>query len=177
MKKLKILSLAALVWMAAATAPAASNITNVIQDISIAFTLYPSNSTTASHGGAFLTSTVKPASLGTAAVLAALRKATGASFDAATAKLVLLTQYTDTNVYTYTVKYALPGQTNLEQVQVPTTEVYASFTNDAAVSLANLGLTNASVESVETNFTTAIVLTNLSTTPIYAVEDKGAITL
>jgi hypothetical protein len=177
MKKLLILSLTALALVAATATQAASNITNVIQDISIAFTLYPSNTTKASHGGALLTSTVKPASLGTEAVLSALRQATGAGFNPNTAKLVLLTQYTDTNVYTYTVNYVLNNQTNLQQVQVSSTEVYDSFTNDAEGYLFNLGLTNTYVESVNTNFNTAVVLTNLSTSPIYAVDDNGALTL
>ncbi|MGO8698960.1 MAG: hypothetical protein ACLQVY_14695 [Limisphaerales bacterium] len=179
MKTLKTLSLAALALMAVTTATtAASTITNVIQDISIAFTIYPSNTTVVSHGGALLTSTVKQASLGTGAVLAALRQATGASFNPNTAKLVLLTQYTDTNVYTYTVNYVLNDHTNLQQAQVSSTETYDSFTNDAAGYLYyNLGLTNTYVESVNTNFSTAVVLTNLSTTPIYAVDDNGALTL
>lgn len=178
MKTLKTLSLTALALMAVTTAtPAASTITNVIQDISIAFTIYPSNTTKVSHGGALLTSTVKPASLGTGAVLSALRQATGVSFNTNTAKLVLLTQYTDTNVYTYTVNYVLNGQTNLQQAQVSSTEVYDSFTNDAESLLYSLGLTNTYVESVNTNFSLAVVLTNISTTPIYAVDDGGALTL
>jgi hypothetical protein len=178
MKTLKTLSLAALALMAVTTAiPAASTITNVIQDISIAFTIYPSNTTTVSHGGDLLTSTVKQASLGTSAVLSALRQATGASFNPNTAKLVLLTQYTDTNVYTYTVNYVINGHTNLQQAQLSTTEVYDSFTNDAEALLADVGLTNTYVESVNTNFTTTVVLTNISTTPIYAVDDGGALTL
>lgn len=178
MKKLKLFVLTAFALVAvSAVAKAASNITNSMQDIAIAFTIYPSNSTKESHGGALLTSTVKPAALSTEAVLAALLKATGGDFNPNTAKLVLLTQYTDTNVYTYTVNYVTNHETNLETAQVSSTEVLSNFTNDAAGFLYNLGLTNVYVESVDTNFTTSVVLTNISTTPIYAIDDGGKITL
>jgi hypothetical protein len=176
-KKLKMLSLAVFAAVAAVTTtPAATTITNVIQDITVTFTIYPSNSTAVNSKGTVLTSTVKPAALTTENVLTALEAATGAKFSSA-AKLVLLTQYTDTNIYGYAVTYVLVEQTNKHVVEIPSTEVYDSFTNDVYYYLYNLGLTNTDVENVSTNFTTSVVLTNISTTPIYAVDDGGKLTL
>jgi hypothetical protein len=178
-KKLKMLSWAVLAAVGTATAAqAASTITNVIQDLTIAFTIYPSNMTKANGAGTVLASTVTPAALGTKQVLAAIHKATDGAFDTNTAKLVLLTQYTDTNVYVYSVNYVLNHETNMNVAEISTTASFSTFSNNVFYYLYTMGLTDIYEPSVSisTNFTSSVVLTNISTTPIYAVEDNGAIT-
>jgi hypothetical protein len=161
-KKLKILSMAALAAVAAVTTTQAATITNVIEDVTVAFTLYPSNSIKANIKDNVLTATVKPASLATKAVLSALEGAIpGANFSSA-AKLVLLTQYHVTNVFT--IQY-----TNFTVLGTNITTNLLTFYSDNPVYLESPNF----YDVIATN----LVFTNVNTTPIFAVDDRGAITL
>jgi len=132
-KKLKLLSLAAFVAVAAVTASQAATasytITNVIQTVNAPLTIYPSNSVTANTKDNVLTAKVKAASLSTKSVLAAISSATGIPVGPA-AKLVLLTQYQGSNIYSYPVTYTVCTNRNVLTTNMLTTFDYNDFTNN-----------------------------------------------
>jgi len=154
----------ALVAVAAGTATQAATVsatvTNVIQNISLALTIYPSNTiTVGDKKDDVLDSKLKSASLTTKSVLQAITSATGLKVSSA-AKLVLFTTYHVTNVFT--VQY-----TNITESGTNFVTNLVTFTSD---NTNYAGLTN-----FERTIATNAVFTNTDMTPILGIDDGGTL--